>query len=701
MTANTTVDILKYTAAATPKTNSPKASGANSYADTSGNFTSILDRVKKNYTDGRSSTNNANTASSNAANNNSTNTKALNNKTDDNNKTNNTQNAQQTDSTKNTQEKNQTDNNADSTKTATTAQEPVSDNTQDTEKAIASSEAKTDAAEAAADASEAKTAAAADDAAEDAKTASDVKSAIDEKAAAKTKASDDANTKIIANSKDEQQAILDAKAIADAQADACANNKVADTNTAALETAATTNEADTKSTSKSDSTDKNEKINDAEDTDKNEETSAKTDTNVQTAIDLTMNTLSKAVENVVASLPQAVNTANNDKSTDANTNNVQSVQATDKSEQEDIKINTNAQLNQITSPKDITAKELNNINIPSKIQLNSQQDANTELAANQPTTETEVSEVQNTNTDTPVIKVSTEAVISDINLNSHIKDTSEKQTAKNNASASITQEILDKTNAKITSVQGENTSDSGSNNLLSKQHAGEQAIKFAIENDRNDKENTQNITQSIGVSTQDVDLTNIAANTTPQAQQNTSTNFAKALEGVQTPVEPPKELNKSDILSQINNKLGDLKDEGTTKINIILRPENLGKLNLELVTTKEGFTAQITADSAHVKELLDKNLDSLKDTLGSQGVNVNNVSVKVAESPKQDSTNYFEQQNQNNQNNQQQSNNKQSSGQGFSFNDEANNFSDMTEASSESEDLTSANIDDGKIDYKV
>lgn len=699
MTANTTVDILKYTAAATPKTSGAKASGsktsgANSYADKSGNFTSILDTANKSYAAQDSSAHSSSDANNlNTPKTNNTTAKTVNNKadTDNNNKADNQQSISQKDN-----------NNTNST---TTAQEPAADNTKDTEKTIASAEAKTDEAQAAANASETKTAAAADNAAENEKAASDSKAAIDENAADKAKANDEINTKIAANAKDEKT-IADKNAIADAQAEACAKqNQVTDANTTALETAATANEADTKITNKSDSTDETDKNEKADDTEKNTESSVKTDTNAQPAIDLTATTLSKAVENIIVSLPQAVKTDNDNTSVNNDASNIQAVQSSDKATQEDLKININAQSNQIkdqiTSPKDITAKELNNINIPSKMQLNTPQEAAAEPAAQQaPTTSDEVTEAQNTNADTPVIKVSTEAVVSDINLNSHVKDTSEKQTVKNTANASITQEIIDKTNAKITSVQSENNSDSSSNNLLNKQHAGEQAIKFAIENDRNDKENKQNITQAIGAPTQDVDLTSITANTTSQSQQNTSVNFAKTLEGVQTPVETPKELNKSDILSQINNKLGDLKDEGTTKINIILRPENLGKLNLELVTTKEGLSAQITADSAHVKELLDKNLDSLKDTLGSQGVNVNNVSVKVAESPKQDSTNYFEQQNQQN-NQQKQSNNKQSSGQGFSFKDESNNFYDTAEASSESEDLASSNIDNGKIDYKV
>lgn len=716
MTVNTTVDILKYTASPTAKTSGPKASATNSYADKSGNFTSILDTANKNYSAQTNSSNNfnnmnkASTQNSNDSHNstNGSTNKAVNTKTDTDKTSNNFKTSSQTESAKSSQVQDQADANADKARqSATTAQESEAD-TKNIAKAIAATESKADADESAVNASEAKTAAADDDATSNAKADSDLKAAIDEKATAnatdKAKANADINSTAIANAADEK-AVSDKNAIIEANADAAVNkNANVDTNTTAT---TAENETDTKIKDNSDATNKNEKTDKADKEDENPKLSTKNDGNIQPTIDLTNANLAKAVENIIVSLPQAVNTSNTDTTTAPNSNdNVNAVQPTkNNANQEDIKINLNqlSQLNQATNIKTVASKELSNANI----QQNVQQEPVEPKAAQQNTaTRTEELKNQNANAEAPVIKVNTEAIASDINLNSHANDKDTQLNTKNNIldKASITQDIIDKTNAKITSVQNASSSDSTSDNLLNKQPAGEQAIKFAIENNSNNNEKPQNVAQPITAAAQNIDLTNIAANSTTQTQQASSTNFAKTLENIQMPVETPKELNKTDILSQINNKLDGLKDEGTSKISIILRPENLGRINLELINSKEGLTAQITADSAHVKELLDKNLDSLKDTLGNQGVNVNNVSVKVAESQKQDSTNYFEQQNQ--QQNQQQSNNKQTNGNGFSFNEETNNFADTTETRSETEDLVSASdtttdTSTGKVDYKV
>lgn len=89
---------------------------------------------------------------------------------------------------------------------------------------------------------------------------------------------------------------------------------------------------------------------------------------------------------------------------------------------------------------------------------------------------------------------------------------------------------------------------------------------------------------------------------------------------------------KTNILNQVNSKFEQLKDGTTTKVNIILRPENLGKVGIELVSRPDGLTARILADTQQVKELLDKNIDMLKNSLQTQGVNVNNITIKAVES---------------------------------------------------------------------
>lgn len=119
---------------------------------------------------------------------------------------------------------------------------------------------------------------------------------------------------------------------------------------------------------------------------------------------------------------------------------------------------------------------------------------------------------------------------------------------------------------------------------------------------------------------QDVDVFEIKLDST----QNTQT-----IPQVQT---KPVDVNPSRILEQITKHFEGL--QNNSKVNIVLNPESLGKVNIQLLSSKEGLTAQFTVTTQEARDLLTKGLDGLKESLGAHGVAVDNVSVKVADSQK-------------------------------------------------------------------
>ncbi len=94
-----------------------------------------------------------------------------------------------------------------------------------------------------------------------------------------------------------------------------------------------------------------------------------------------------------------------------------------------------------------------------------------------------------------------------------------------------------------------------------------------------------------------------------------------------------------DILEQIRTRMNVSGKGGMQRITIGLTPESLGKLHIEISKGQNGISAQILAENPQAKEILDKNLDGLKSVLQSQGVNVNNVNVKVAEAGRSSDSN--------------------------------------------------------------
>lgn len=162
---------------------------------------------------------------------------------------------------------------------------------------------------------------------------------------------------------------------------------------------------------------------------------------------------------------------------------------------------------------------------------------------------------------------------------------------------SIDEEIFK--DLKIESISAE-TDSSTSGNLMQNQTPEEQGVKAMLN--------------------QEVETFEIKVESTQSTQQ------------VQTAQPKQVDVNPSRIIDQITKHLEAL--QNNSKVNIVLNPESLGKVNIQLLTTKEGLSAQFTVTTQEARELLMKGLDGLKDTLVSHGVGVDNVSVKVADAQK-------------------------------------------------------------------
>ena len=89
------------------------------------------------------------------------------------------------------------------------------------------------------------------------------------------------------------------------------------------------------------------------------------------------------------------------------------------------------------------------------------------------------------------------------------------------------------------------------------------------------------------------------------------------------------DVTPSKIIEQISKQLDGMINN--SKLNMVLNPGNLGKVNLQLVNTKAGLMAQFTVTTQDAKDLLMKGLDGLKESLLAQGISVDNVSVKLEE----------------------------------------------------------------------
>lgn len=145
----------------------------------------------------------------------------------------------------------------------------------------------------------------------------------------------------------------------------------------------------------------------------------------------------------------------------------------------------------------------------------------------------------------------------------------------------------------------------------------EQAIKLSLED--------------IQSSSSTTNLNNMGGSSNTSSTNNQNQVFNKTLESMQNRGNITQGDSKIDILNQVTNKINSANIAANQKVSVVLRPENLGKLQIEIVNTKDGIVANLTTANYQVKEALDKNIESLRQSLNSQGVNVNSLNIKVDE----------------------------------------------------------------------
>jgi len=84
-----------------------------------------------------------------------------------------------------------------------------------------------------------------------------------------------------------------------------------------------------------------------------------------------------------------------------------------------------------------------------------------------------------------------------------------------------------------------------------------------------------------------------------------------------------------DVIKQVSEKVKVNLFEDKSEMIIKLKPDHLGKVTVEIAVENGNITAKFLAESEKVKEILESNMQDLKDHLANQGMAVQNLSVSV------------------------------------------------------------------------
>lgn len=96
----------------------------------------------------------------------------------------------------------------------------------------------------------------------------------------------------------------------------------------------------------------------------------------------------------------------------------------------------------------------------------------------------------------------------------------------------------------------------------------------------------------------------------------------------------PQTVRPSDLINQVVEQAKVVIGHDKTEMVIHLKPDHLGKLELKVVTEQGIVAAKFIAESQQVKEIIETNMQQLKDSLQKQGIYIDGVSVQVGQDKK-------------------------------------------------------------------
>lgn len=118
-----------------------------------------------------------------------------------------------------------------------------------------------------------------------------------------------------------------------------------------------------------------------------------------------------------------------------------------------------------------------------------------------------------------------------------------------------------------------------------------------------------------------------------QGQNEQVNSFSEIAETVR---ESTQIIDPKMVLDQIVEKINVSTVDEQARMNIQLKPEHLGKLSMEVVSKQGILTAQFIVENERTKELVEQNIQHLRETLESKGLVIQELEVTVGQNENQE-----------------------------------------------------------------
>lgn len=163
---------------------------------------------------------------------------------------------------------------------------------------------------------------------------------------------------------------------------------------------------------------------------------------------------------------------------------------------------------------------------------------------------------------------------------------------------------------------------------VAKEHAPSGLAQPFIEDGGENKPLNLTVIQSqLAFGEGDKGATGIQFISAPLQKQPAESGMAREVAAKGTPV-----VNKNEVMAQIIDHAKVMVSNGHSEMEVNLKPDHLGKLQLKIAVENQTITAKFTAESQQVKQILESNMDDLRRHLQETGIQVDSLMVSVGNS---------------------------------------------------------------------
>lgn len=112
---------------------------------------------------------------------------------------------------------------------------------------------------------------------------------------------------------------------------------------------------------------------------------------------------------------------------------------------------------------------------------------------------------------------------------------------------------------------------------------------------------------------------------------NVSNTNTEKLEGTKTTfkVSKPNASFKENLIQELVDKAKLTISQGKSQMELKLKPEELGKISMKIASEEDGVIGKITVENDVIKQIIETNLNTLKESLDQQGIKVQGFQVDV------------------------------------------------------------------------